>query len=206
MRLLPKDDQFFDELEAVSAHLLTAARALTAIVERPGDTAAQAGIADRAEQEADALVQASIGRLDQAFVTPLDREDILTLLSQMARTTKAAAGLARRIDLFACTPVESALAEQIGTFGRMAELIGRMIHCIRESTRLSNVMGELEQVHQLERQADDRRRAVLASLFAGQPDPVELIKRRELHDVVERAIDHADDVAKAIQRTLLRNG
>jgi len=46
----------------------------------------------------------------------------------------------------------------------------------------------------------------LDALTTGEPDPIGLIKRRELHDVIERAIDHADQVARAIQRTLLRNG
>jgi len=203
---MPRDEQFFDELEAVSAHLLTAASELSAMVVDAASTAAHATAADRAEQDANALVQRSLVRLDQAFVTPLDREDIFSLLSLTARTTKAAAGLARRIDLFQASPVEQSLVDQIGTFSRMAQLIDRMMRCLRQSTRLSSVLPELEQVHRLEVEADDRRRAVLASLFTGEPDPIGLIKRRELHDVIERAIDHADQVARAIQRTLLRNG
>ena len=63
----------------------------------------------------------------------------------------------------------------------------------------------MHEMHRLEREADEIHRAALGSLFEGAPDPLDVMKRRELLEFAERAIDGCDAVVRTLQRVILKN-
>ena len=65
--------------------------------------------------------------------------------------------------------------------------------------------GQLKELHRLERCADDQRNEFLKGLFEGEPDPLQVMKRKELHDLLELAISNCENVSRTLQRVVLKN-
>ena len=76
---------------------------------------------------------------------------------------------------------------------------------LRQDHRLSTLNGQLKELHRLERSADDQRNTFLERLFQGKPDPLEVMKQKELHDLLEQAIGNCENVSHTLQRVVLKN-
>ncbi len=203
--LMPKDDTFYDQLEQLGGMVGEASSKLVEMVKNFPDTAEHArGIAEY-DSKADSLAQATLGRLDKAFITPLDREDILHLVSDLYVVVETMASFARRLTLYRLQKMDADLAEQAAILAQVADCVRTVMNRLRKDHRLTSLNGELKKLHDLERQADDRRGNFLAHLFEGGPDPLEVIKKKELHDLMELAISACQDVSRTLQRVVLKN-
>jgi uncharacterized protein Yka (UPF0111/DUF47 family) len=76
---------------------------------------------------------------------------------------------------------------------------------LRLDHRLKTLNGQLKELHRLERRADDKRVAFLGRLFEGKPDPLEVMKKKELHDLMQTAIANCENVSRTLQRVVLKN-
>jgi hypothetical protein len=83
--LLPKDEKFYDEMEALATHVLHASGELESIVDHFPDFDGSLGAIERDRLGSKAVFQESLLRLDKAFITPIDREDILNLITELPR-------------------------------------------------------------------------------------------------------------------------
>src|SRR5260370_24721217 len=101
MRLLPREEKFFDLFVAVAERNQEAARHLRELFEAPPERRiAQVDAIKRLEHEADQVTHEVVNRLDRTFITPLDREDIHQLASNLDDVVDAIDGTARRSQIF----------------------------------------------------------------------------------------------------------
>lgn len=98
--LLPKDEKFYDELEQLSSKVVSAARQLEEIVRTFPNFTAQIQIIEQDRLGARKIFRESLQRLDQAFITPLDREDILNLITEMFGVVDRVSELSQRFRLY----------------------------------------------------------------------------------------------------------
>ena len=136
-------------------------------------------------------------RLEEAFVTPFDREDIHELVA----VDDVVDGIQAVAETFVIYGVDR--ANRRG--GRLAGILdGQAASCgrAREARGLKGLEGHLEAIHALENQADGISRAAVAGSSGRTSDPVEVIKWRDLYIDLENAIDAAEDAAEAIERML----
>ena len=203
--LMPKDEKFFDEIEELATTVADAAKALVEVTRNFPSVEMQVQKIEEQDKRADEVAQAALERLDQAFITPLDREDILHLISDLYSVVETIAGFAKRVTLYGFDRVDEDLADQVEILSKVADCLEEVMRRLRKDHRLKTLNGQLKELHQLERRADDHRVEFLGRLFQGNPEPLEVMKKKELHDLMETAIGNCENVSRTLQRVVLKN-
>lgn len=201
-RLIPRDDQFFELFDQLAAHLATSAQMLDTLF---GDTAHAAqhvrAIKD-VEHRADLLTAAISQRIDKSFITPIDREDIHMLASRLDDVIDLLDGVSRRFEMLHITESTPASHKLTGVLVRAANEIKGAVADMRKP-RIVNEHVAL--IKRLEEEGDTIYHDAVGALFAGTPDPIAVIKWKEMYDTLEHAIDSCMGVAQVLQSISLKN-
>ena len=155
------------------------------------------------EHEADELTHDVIARIDKTFVTPFDREDIHMLASRLDDVIDLLDGTARRAAMFR-------IKETREPAQMLAGVLVRATGCIEEAVigmkKSSIVIEKARNIKSLEEEGDAIYHLAVGALFdAENPDPLEVIKWKELYDTLERALDQCEDVANVLESISLKN-
>jgi len=154
------------------------------------------------EHEADALTREIIGRIDRTFVTPIDREDIHLLASRLDNVIDLLDGTARRAQVFGIRHVHDSARSLTEVLIRAGTAIEIAVVSVRKPRIVSERMRE---VKRLEEEADVLYQEALSTLFAGSPEPLEVIKWKDLLDLLENAMDECEDVANVLESISLKH-
>jgi len=200
-RLIPRDERFYDLFKQFAAYLLDAARKLEAMITEYDRLDERVAEIRTIEHQAD-LVEREIGvRLERAFMTPFDREDIHSLASRLDDIIDEIQEVA-----------EAFLIYNIGHPTPQAQRLAGILSA--QASQLSQVIGKLEslhdlepslrEIHELENEADGLSRSAIAALFAEQTDAMVALKFREVYATLEEAIDAAEDAGEVIERIVAK--
>jgi uncharacterized protein len=203
---LPKDDKFFDELDTIARLLVSSAQQLSAILQTFPEFETQLAEIEEARKKSDNLSRASLSVLDHAFITPLDREDILALISGMHLTIELIAELAERFSLYPLESLYPNLTNQSRNLLELAIQVEQIIADLRQKKTLSELAdGSMKKLRTIEENVRNERRNFLKELFLHKPDPIDLIKKKDLHDLLDGALERLIDVTQTLARVLLKN-
>ena len=198
MRILPKDPKFFDLFVADGDNLAEAAVALHEMIDRYDDLDRRVATIQALEKQGDSIDDEVNRRLEDAFITPFDRDDIHALVSRLDDVVDGIQSIAERFVIYGVTePTDEAK--------RLAAIIDeqavQLAAALRKLDGLKDLDQNLAAVHELENEADGLSRSAVARLFQ-DPDlpPVEVIKWRDLYDDFEETIDAAEDAAEAMEQ------
>ena len=203
VRLLPREEEFFDLFVAVAERNKEAARLLRELFAAPPERRIPYIEAiKRLEHEADQVTHEVVNRLDRTFITPLDREDIHQLASDLDDVMDAMDGTARRSVIFrlgVAPPGVRQLTEVIERMvGVLAEGVGRL-------KKGDDVMRYCIEAKRLEEEGDAIYHDSLGRLFDKERDAVELIKWKEIYDNLELTLDQSEDVANVLESITLKH-
>jgi uncharacterized protein len=202
VRLLPREEEFFDLFVGVAARNMEAAQHLHDLFLAPPDRRiASVEAIKRLEHEADQLTHEVVNRLDRTFITPLDREDIHQLASDLDDVMDAIDGTARRSQIFH-------LGLAPGGVKQLTEVIQRMVGVLAEGVgRLkkgNDVMRYCVEAKKLEEEGDAIYHEALGRMFETERDALEIIKWKEIYDNLERTLDESEDVANDLESITLK--
>ncbi len=203
--LLPKEDHFYDYIETQGALCLDAANALCGF--KNGQTAEQVRDAVQViEHKADDYVHKMEDALARTFVTPIDREDLQKLSSELDDVVDLTNLAARACVVYG---VDRASPE----VSKLMDLLVQTTTVIKESLprlRKHDYQGLIEQsraLRQLEKDADVIFRGAVSNLFKNpQIDAKELLREKEVLEDIERAVDHCDNVADLLSNLAVKLG
>jgi predicted phosphate transport protein (TIGR00153 family) len=203
VRLTPRDTTYFDLLAASAQHLVRGSSLLAELL--GADKSGREKLADEmheVEHLADEATHSITRRLNQTFVTPFDREDISGLASALDDCMDEMDEAAELIVLYKVDALPDRVSEQVQVLQRCAELTAEAMPRLRSMDKLADYWVE---VNRLENQADKLHRKLLAQLFddlAG--DPVQLMKLKEIVEVLENAADSFEKVANMVETIALK--
>lgn len=203
MRLTPRDTKYFDLLADLAQHLVRGSSLLAELL--GADRAGREKLADEmheVEHLADESTHSIMRRLNQTFVTPFDREDISGLASALDDCMDEMDEAAELIVLYKLDALPDRVSEQVQVLQRCAELTAEAMPRLRSMDKLADYWVE---VNRLENQADKLHRKLLAQLFddlAG--DPVQLMKLKEIVEILENAADSFEKVANMVETIALK--
>ena len=204
--LLPKDDKFFDQLDTLSRMLVDAAEQLTAILQVFPNFEPQHAAIEELRKKAAALSQDSLKVLDHAFITPLDREDILMLLTGLSSVVDEIAELSERLGLYPLEKPYPNLSIQARNLLELAIQVEQIMAGLRQKSTLSELAdGSMKKLADIEANVRRDRKEFLTELFRNSPDPVDLIKKKDLHDLLEEALARLTEVTQTLARVVLKN-
>ena len=196
-RLLPKDPKFFELFIADGDNLGAAARALNEMVEQYDRLDERVAGIQALEKRGDEIDAEITRKLEDAFVTPFDREDIHELVSRLDDVVDGIQAIAETFVIYgvtAPTPESRRLAAIVDAQGV------ELSQALRKLDGLKDLERHFVAIHDLENEADGLSRAAVAKLFRDDLPPIEVIKWRDLYNDLEETIDAAEDAAEAMER------
>ncbi|HEY5434044.1 MAG TPA: DUF47 family protein [Candidatus Limnocylindrales bacterium] len=202
VRLIPKDEKFFELFIKDGQIIVTAARKLEELVTKYDRLDERLTEIQALEKQGDRVDEEIAVRLERSFITPFDREDIHELATHLDDILD---GIQATAETFLIYQIETPTEE----VRQMAGILtGQAVQLLEVLTKLEkdkkNLGGHLATVHDLEHQADGLSRAAIGRLFRGGIDPLEVIKLRDLYLAIEETIDAAEDAAEVIERILAK--
>ncbi|MEU4363722.1 DUF47 family protein [Promicromonospora sp. NPDC023987] len=203
MRLTPRDTKYFDLLAALAQHLVRGSSLLAELL--GADKAGREKLAEEmheVEHLADDATHSIMRRLNQTFVTPFDREDISGLASALDDCMDEMDEAADLIVLYKVEGLPDRVSDQVQVLQRCAELTAEAMPRLRSMDKLADYWVE---VNRLENQADKLHRKLIAQLFDDLAnDPVQLMKLKEIVEVLENAADSFEKVANMVETIALK--
>lgn len=201
-KLIPRDQEFFSLFNELAAHLLQVARLLNELFERPTAVTEQVRAIKAVEHKADQLTYEVSARIDRSFVTPFDREDIHELATRLDDVIDLIDGTSRRFEMLHITQVREPARKLSILLVEAAEHIERGIRGIK---RPKEVHSAAIEVKRIEEEGDAIYHEAVGALFLGTPDPLDVIRWKEMYDVLEDATDRCMAVVHSMQSISLKN-
>ena len=201
-RLLPRDDQFFELFDQLAAHLAATAGMLDKLFGDAQHVNDHVKAIKDVEHKADLLTATINQRIDKSFITPIDREDIHTLASRLDDVIDLIDGVSRRFEMLHISNVLPPAKQLTNVLCRAANEIKVAVTEMRKPPLVNQHVALIKH---LEEEGDAIYHEAVGALFAGTPDPLEVIKWKEMYDTLERAIDSCMGVAQVLQSISLKN-
>jgi uncharacterized protein len=201
VRLIPRDEKFFDLFVADGQNLLEAARKLEALVTSYDRLDERIVEIQALEKRGDQIDDEVLARLERTFTAPFDREDIHELVNFLDDVVDGIQGAAETFKIYDIARPTDECRLMVGI------LVGQAVQLLEALTKLEkgkDLGAHLATVHDLEHQADALSRAAIGKLFKGGLDPLEVIKLREVYSTLEDTIDAAEDAAEVMERILAK--
>jgi predicted phosphate transport protein (TIGR00153 family) len=202
LRLIPREESFFELFAEDAANVLAAARLFEAMLRSYDAPEQRATEIRNAEHRGDEISHDIGHRLEKTFVTPFDREDIHGLISALDDVLDL---IEEAADTFVLYRIEAPTAVAV----QQAAIIVKQ--CEQLSDALANLRGfkDLEprwiEVHRLENEGDMLARQAIAALFSDGGEAIEIIKWKEIYALLESTIDKCEDVANIIERITIKH-
>ena len=204
MRLLPRQEEFFDLFVEVAKRNTAAATKLRELFAAPPDRrAVHVQAIKQLEHEADQVTHEVVNRLDRTFITPLDREDIHQLASDLDDVIDAMDGIARRAQIFHLGVTPPGVMRLVEVIERMVAVLGQAVGKLKTG---DDVLRHCIEAKQLEEEGDTIYHEVLGDLFAKETNALEVMKWKEIYDHLERTLDQAEDVANVLESITIKHG
>jgi predicted phosphate transport protein (TIGR00153 family) len=201
LRFRPADTTFYDLFTRSATHLVEGAGLLAEML---GDGNDRESIAQRmrdAEHQADETTHDIIRRVNSTFVTPFDREDIYSLASQLDDVMDFMEEAVDLVLLYEVEHLPSELANQVEVLQRAAELTAESMPRLQTMKNLEEYWIE---INRLENAGDKSYRRILAKLFNGKYDALEVLKLKDVVDSLEAAIDAFEKVANIVEQIAVK--
>jgi uncharacterized protein len=202
LRLIPRDERFFDLFVEDAANVLVGARLLEAMLRTYDHPDARATEIRDTEHRGDEISHDIGHRLEATFVTPFDREDIYALISALDDVLDFIEEAADTFVLYRVEAPTATAVEQAAIIVKQVELLQDALVHLQGFKGLDRYWIE---VHRLENEGDQLARKAIADLFQGSPDPLDVIRWKDIYGLLEQTIDRCEDVANIIERITIKH-
>jgi uncharacterized protein len=200
--LLPREEAFFDLFKQAAHNVIEGSRLLKELMEDYTNVQQKIERIKEVEHIGDGITHDIALRLNQTFLTPLDREDIHDLASALDDILDAVEAVADRFAIYKIAhPTESAI-RLADILYRASVAVGRGVDHIAMSHEEVKEYGV--QVNSLENEADRVSRDAISELFEKETNPIAVIKWKEIYETFEEGTDRCEDVANVIECIVLK--
>jgi hypothetical protein len=203
MNLLPRDEKFF---ELFNQHVKVLCQSSQLLIS--GLRAGYQGMSDISKQmealerNADELIHQIFQRLQSTFVTPFDPEDIQTLATSLDNVLDSIEDATFRIVAYRLDPIPPAAVELGRMIDDSCKALARALSALEHR---KPVWEDCIEINRLENEADAVERTIVGKLFSSNLDPINLIKQKEVFEILEATTDFCEDVADVIQNVAVKN-
>ena len=201
-RVLPRERSFFDRFTELATNVDAGAKALVEMLDNYKDGAIQAENIKTIEHTGDNITHDIMTQLNRTFVTPFDREDIHELCSKIDDVLDLTDAVAGRLIIYHVERIRPGVVDLARI---LAQATGEMVAAVRSLERPNDILKHCIEINRLENEGDRVCRTLIAGLFESEKDPVEIIKWKEIIEVIETAIDKCEDVANVIESVVLKS-
>jgi uncharacterized protein Yka (UPF0111/DUF47 family) len=200
--LFPDEGRFFADFSAIASRLAELAKLLEQALDDPARLPQSLAAIDRIQHDTDTAAHELDLHMDKLFIPPIDREDIHVLSIRLGMVADFIGGTARRaVSLKANARSEAA----VGLARLIVKAAGEIEAAVRSIRTGDEVLARCRAIKQVEEEGDAAWEAALTELFAGRPDPVDVIRWKALYDQLEDTLDACDDVANELETIAVKH-
>jgi uncharacterized protein len=205
-QFLPAETQFYDWFEKATANLLDAAQQLQDLFDHYDDVENRVSRLTELEHRGDFIVHEVMHLLIHTLIVPLDGEDIERLISALDDALDGIEATAVRMLIFQIeTPTEQ--ARQLARLIRSgAHELHLAMPNLREKKNFRQVNAHIVEINTLENNGDRVLREALVEIVKHKDDMFNLIRWKEIYEMLEETTDRMEDVADVLQRVIIKNG
>ncbi len=200
-RLIPREERFYDDFEALAREIVRAAHLIEEMVAPDHPIWDRADEIKELEHKCDFLTHGIIQRLNRTFVTPLDREDIHALARSLDDVMDAIDASASFIRLYRIRSVRSGARDLARIIVGCAD---EMLKAMQVFEKRKGVTARAVEINRLENEADRLHQEAVRELFEQEHDPLTVIKWKEILDFLEAATDRCEDVANVLEGVVVK--
>lgn len=200
-QVIPRELAFYDLLEAAASGVAESARELRVLTDELGGSTERTRRIRDLEHAGDDLTHRIASLLNTRFVTPVDREDIHRLASDLDDVIDAVDEVAELLVLHRITEPFPQFRQQADVLVRATNAVAQAVAGLRTHSLTPRVMSELVR---LERDGDHVYRAAVAALFSGDFKAMDVLKWKDILDEMEAAIDRCEDVGNTVESIALK--
>ena len=201
MRLIPRDEKFYDLFREQAEYIDSGAQLLVALFENFADLDKRVSEIKFIEHKGDQLTHSVMLKLNKTFITPMDREDIHALSSALDDVLDLIDGAAGRMVQYKINTITPGALRLAKVIAHGAEILSK---AVRELSRPRNILTYCEQLQHLEEEADRIKGECVGSLFENSHEPIEVIKWKEIYEVLESTTDRFTDVGDVLEAVVLK--
>lgn len=201
----PKEDEFFKLFIESSMVLRQGAYVLKDVMENYTQLEEKMERISALEHQADDINDAIIDKLNQTFITPLDREDIYSFATMLDDVVDFMQGIMQRMVLYKAgkpTPGAAQLASVLAECTEEMVLAFTLLKNIKGNQH--EILNHTNKIGELESKGDNIYRREVALLFDTCPDPIEIIKWKEILEYMEDALDHCESIGDLLRGVVMK--
>jgi predicted phosphate transport protein (TIGR00153 family) len=203
--LIPRNPRFYDLFEEMGQKMVQCGEALADMLEHFENVDMKAAHLKELEHEADNITHELYRLVHKTFVTPFDREDIAALsqsLDDVIDFLEAAGTAIRVYGVESPTPAARGLAD----IARLqTKQLQAAIACLRHHSKLKDILELVKEVNRLENEADALFLTAMSELFRGEISSVDVLRWRDIYDLLEQSTDGCESVAHALEAIVLKH-
>ena len=204
MQIFPKNINFFKLFEEQVVELQKAVKIFRDL-EEDEDIKRQSIKMKKVEHSADEITHKIIKTLNQTFITPIDREDIALLASKIDDIVDVMDMAIYRMYIYKISPIPKEVFQYLKLSEKAVLEIAKGIKALSQKRGEAQVMKHCEFVNFIENEADDFHRKTLEQLFDDEKDPISLMKKKEVYEMLEHVTDRCEDVANVLETIIVKN-
>jgi uncharacterized protein len=201
-RFMPQDGEFFVLFQKQAKNVVVGAQAFVRMLERLGGVPEQIQSIKAIEHTGDEITHQLFRKLNQTFITPFDREDIHELGSTMDDVIDLIDAAAGRFAVYRVTHVRTGTADLSKVLAAATVEVKEAVHAMQSP---DEALRRVIEINRLENDSDRLCRVLIAQLFEEENNPIEIIKWKEILEVMETAVDNCEDVSNVIESVILKN-
>jgi uncharacterized protein len=210
-KLLPKEGNFFELFDQHAERMVSAAHAFSNLVANYNDVNLREQYnreVDHAERSADKVTHEVNRLIHSTFITPIDREQIHTLINTMDDVADLIQDSAETMALYDVRHMTEEITRLTALSTKCCERVKdavKLLGKVSEPATAEAALKTCEEIDRLESDADRVMRSAMSKLFREEPDVREVIKLKAIYELLERITDKCEDVANVIEGIVLEN-
>jgi uncharacterized protein len=201
-RLLPREEGFFDLFVKQAENIVVGAKRLQEMLAHYTGVPEQVQTIKAIEHQGDEITHDILTKLNQTFITPFDREDIHALSSQLDDVIDLIDAAASRFVLYRVNEIRAGTVDLVKV---LVSATGEVSAAVRALGTPDEALRHCIEINRYENESDRICRTLIAQLFDEEKDSVQIIKWKEIFEVIETAVDKCEDVANVIEGVIVKS-
>jgi uncharacterized protein len=201
-RLLPREEGFFALFVKQAENIHTGAETLLRMLSHYTGVPEQVQIIKAIEHQGDEIAHNLLTKLNQTFITPFDREDIHELCNRLDDVIDLIDAAASRFVLYRVSEIREGSVDLVKILVSATAEVTLAVQALETPEK---AMKHCIEINRYENESDRLCRTLIAQLFDEEKDSVQIIKWKEIFEVIETAVDKCEDVANVIEGVILKS-
>jgi predicted phosphate transport protein (TIGR00153 family) len=206
---MPREGKYFDLFNAHAELIAQGGKALSnmiaALVDHPEQAPAFAEEIDTLERQADAITHDTLAQLHTAFITPFDRDEIHQLINGMDDILDVMQDVAESMSLYDISRVPPDAKAMAIVTENCCICVQSVIKLLHSMDNAPAILRFCHEINELESEADRSLRSAMSKVFREEPDVREVVKLKEIYELLESVTDRCKDVAGTVEAIVLEN-